>query len=228
MKAFSYLRVSGKGQVEGDGFTRQRDSINRYAKANRIEVSHEFLDEGVSGTKELENREGLASLLDKIESNGVRLVLVESADRVARDLLVGEVILSQFRDLGVTVVATSSASELTGDDSDPTKVLIRQILGAVAQFDKSVIVRKLKVARDRKRNSEGRCEGRKPYGEHEGEQEILDLIFKLRRKPKRGTRMSYQKIANRLNGDGLYSRSGLEWKAGTIRKIIIRAKPSLA
>ena len=35
----------------------------------------------------------------------MRLVLVERADRLARDLLVSEVILGQFRDLGVRVIA---------------------------------------------------------------------------------------------------------------------------
>jgi hypothetical protein len=31
-KAVSYLRVSGKAQIEGDGFPRQRETIARYAK----------------------------------------------------------------------------------------------------------------------------------------------------------------------------------------------------
>ena len=38
MKAYAYLRVSGKGQAEGDGFTRQEEDIRRYAKKNRIEI----------------------------------------------------------------------------------------------------------------------------------------------------------------------------------------------
>ena len=38
-KAFAYLRVSGKGQLDGDGFTRQSEAINRYAKANQITIS---------------------------------------------------------------------------------------------------------------------------------------------------------------------------------------------
>lgn len=104
MKAFSYLRVSGKGQALGDGFLRQRDTIEKYAKANGIAIEEEFRDEGISGTTELADRNGLARLIDRIESNGVRTVLVERADRVARDLLVGEVIFGQFRDLGVTVI----------------------------------------------------------------------------------------------------------------------------
>jgi hypothetical protein len=52
-KAFAYLRVSGKGQEAGDGYTRQLQSINRYAAANGIKVVRIFKERGVSGEKEL-------------------------------------------------------------------------------------------------------------------------------------------------------------------------------
>ena len=48
MKAFSYLRVSGKGQVLGDGFPRQREAIEKYAKASGISIEEEFRDEGIN------------------------------------------------------------------------------------------------------------------------------------------------------------------------------------
>jgi DNA invertase Pin-like site-specific DNA recombinase len=142
-KAVSYLRVSGKGQVDGDGFPRQRDTIARYVRTHGVDVVGEYRDEGVSGTRDLDDREGLGELIERIRANGVRLVLVERADRLARDLLVSEVLLAQFRDLGVRVVAADSGTDLTAADEDPTRVLIRQVLGAVAQFEKSVIVAKL-------------------------------------------------------------------------------------
>lgn len=53
---------------------------------------------------------------------------------------------------------------MTCGDDDPTRTLIRQVLGAIAQFEKSVIVLKLRAARERVRKSKGRCEGRKPFG----------------------------------------------------------------
>lgn len=43
----------------------------------------------------------------------------------------------------------------------PTAVLVRQVLGAIAQFDKASTVAKLKAARERKRLASGKCEGRK-------------------------------------------------------------------
>ncbi|RYF90983.1 MAG: resolvase, partial [Chitinophagaceae bacterium] len=38
MRAFSYLRVSSRGQVDGDGFDRQREKINQWAKNNGATV----------------------------------------------------------------------------------------------------------------------------------------------------------------------------------------------
>ena len=51
VKAFAYLRVSGKAQVEGDGFTRQLETIKRYAAEHGIKIAHVYREEGVSGTK---------------------------------------------------------------------------------------------------------------------------------------------------------------------------------
>src|ERR1700758_5359981 len=93
-RAFAYLRVSGKGQLEGDGFPRQLTAIEQYAKANGIRIERVFREEGVSGTKELENRPALQELLEALQSDGIKLVMVEKLDRLARDLMVQETIIS--------------------------------------------------------------------------------------------------------------------------------------
>lgn len=221
-KAISYLRVSGKGQVEGDGFPRQRVAIDKYAATQGIEMVGEFRDEGVSGTKELADRAGLAGLLDRVESNGVRVVLVERADRLARDLMVGEVILNQFRDLGVQVIAAEGGTDLTAGNDDPTAKLIRQVLGAVSEFDKSVTVLKLRAARDRIRRRNGRCEGRKPFGSRPGEARAVELIRRLRRKPRGGDRRSFGQVADELNAAGISTRTGTPWSRGTVHRICQR------
>lgn len=223
-KAVSYLRVSGKGQIDGDGFPRQREAVTRFARAAGYEIVEEFRDEGVSGTKELEAREGLSDLLARIRSNGVRVVIVERADRLARDLIVSELILAQLRDLGVKVYAAEGGAELTVSDDDPTRKLIRQVLGAVAEFEKAVIVSKLRAARMRKRRAEGRCEGRKPYGTKPGEAETLALIKRLRRKPRGGERLSVAAIAAKLNEMGIPTRSGKPWAPATIYGIVTRGE----
>lgn len=220
-QAVSYLRVSGKGQVDGDGFDRQRDAIQRFAKAAGYELVEEYRDEGVSGTKDLANRPGLATLLDRIESNGVKVVIVERADRLARDLMVSEVILDQLARAGAKVF-TADGADLSTTADDPTRTLIRQVLAAVAQFDKTVTVMKLRAARERLRRRGHRVEGRKPYGFHPAEQAVLERMQQLRRKPVKGDRLSYEGIAQHLNAEGHRTRYGKEWTRGAVHVALTR------
>ena len=222
VKAVSYLRCSGLGQVDGDTWERQLAAIAKYAKSHGLYVLDEFRDAGVSGTKDLDNRPGLAALLDRVESNGVKIVLVENATRLARDLMVGEVILQQLTNAGCKVIAADSGTDLSADSDDPTRRLIRQVLGAVAEFDRRVTVMKLRAARERKRSRGERCEGRKPFGSMTGEAETLDRIRDLRRKPPKGRRRSLQQICVALNAEGRPTRSGKPWTKQTLNRILGR------
>lgn len=226
VKAFSYLRVSGNEQITGDGFPRQRDAIGAYAAAAGYQVVAEFRDGGVSGTNELAHRPGLTRLFDALLSNGVRVVLIENSDRLARALLVGEAILAQFRDAGVRVL-TASGNDLT-DDRDETRVLIRQMLGAIAQFNKSLLVRRLRAGRQRTRATTGRCEGIYPFGSTPSEAATVDIIRTLRRKPRGVRRLSYADIAQQLNDRRVATRSGRPWHAGTVHRILTRTTPKPA
>lgn len=223
IKAVAYLRVSGKAQAgeDRDGLPRQREAIRRFARAQGYEVVEEFRDEGVSGTKELENRPALAALIDRIASNGVRVVITERADRLARNLMVGEVIIRELAKHQARVL-TADGQDLSAGDDDPTRTLIRQVLAAVAQFEKNVLVAKLRAARDRQRHRLGRCEGVKPFGSLQGEQAAVDRMRVLRRKPKGGKRLSLAAIASRLTQDGYQTRSGSPWAARTVAGILAR------
>jgi DNA invertase Pin-like site-specific DNA recombinase len=215
-EAVSYLRVSGQGQVDGDGFERQRASIRRRAKAEKFALVQEFLDEGVSGTKPISERPGLSDLLDRILGNGVRVVLVEKADRLARDLVEGELILREFRLLGVRVIEAEGGTDLaSGSDDNPTANLIRQVLGAVSEFEKAALVSKLRGARRRKRRTGARVEGRKPYSS-----ETLDFVRKLRRRRKDGRAWSYQRIADELTRIGIPTKNGKPWNQGTVAHLL--------
>jgi DNA invertase Pin-like site-specific DNA recombinase len=222
MKAFSYLRVSSKGQVDGDGFDRQRDKIQKWAKANGVQIVQEFVEAGVSGAKELEDRPALSALFAAL--NGVRTVIVERADRLSRDLMAGEIILAEFRKAGVAVIEAEDGRNLSSEDPDnPTGTLIRQILAAVAQFDKAGIVSKLRKARERKRREDGRCEGQKPFGDRPGEPDTIARMRHLRRKPVgKAKRMSFAKIAATLQAEGYPTRTGKPWAASSVRDILGR------
>jgi site-specific DNA recombinase len=218
LQAVSYLRVSSVGQVVGDGFPRQRETIHSFAARNGVQIVGEFRDEGVSGATEHADREGFRALLERIAGNCVRLVLVERSDRLARDLLVQETLLNSLIKLGVRVVDASSGLDLT-DESDPSRRLIRQVLGAVAEHDKACLVAKLRKARERKRVATGRCEGRKPFGTKNGEQRGLERIRQLRAQG-----FSLRKIAATLNVEGIPSRGGKAWSFGTVARLVQRFK----
>jgi site-specific DNA recombinase len=220
-KAFSYQRVSGRSQIEGDGFVRQTETIKRYAKANKIEIIQQFRDEGISGTTEAFDRPGLTDLFVAMRANGVRLVVTETASRLARDLMVGEIILDEFRKLGAKVIAADSGVDLTAGTDDPTSVLIRQILGAVSEFEKSILVQKLRASRLRMRRAGKRCEGRKPYGQTPEEQATIQKILDWRKE-----RLSYVEIVAKLNAEGVPTRSSGEtkWHPTQVQRVIQRAE----
>ena len=57
---------------------------------------------------------------------------------------------------------------------------MRQVFGAIAEYEKSMIVLKLRGARNRKRAKTGRCEGRKPYGFYPGEKKVIERMKALK------------------------------------------------
>ena len=75
--------------VDRDSERRQRTALQGYARRAGFEIADQdwFYDAAVSGADPIEGREGFAALLDRMEGNGVRIVLVENASRFARDLV---------------------------------------------------------------------------------------------------------------------------------------------
>jgi len=216
-KAFAYLRVSGKSQVGGDGFTRQLEAIKAYAKAQSIRIVEVFREKGVSGTLELSERPAFTAMMAALLANGTRLVMIEKLDRLARDLMIQETLLGQMQKAGFELIAVEEPDLCR---NDPTRILLRQFMGAIAQYEKSMIVLKLRGARTRKRASTGRCEGRKPYGFRPGEAAIVERMASLR-----ASGMAYQRIADELNTAGVNPRTGARWYGKTVDGILARTSP---
>src|SRR5258708_8404255 len=182
--AIAYLRTSSATNAgpDKDSDKRQRAAIAAFAKAHGYEVVAEHYDAAVSGP-------GFKAMLDRIAGNGVSCILVESPDRFARDLTVQLTGHDFLKSLGVSLIPATAPDFFTEDT--PTAVLVRQVLGAIAQFEKTSLVAKLKAARDRKKTASGKCEGRKSYAE--ARPEVVALAKELR-----GRRLSLRKIAAEL------------------------------
>jgi hypothetical protein len=121
---------------------------------------------------------------------------------------------------GFQLSTEDSGTDLTVADGDPTRKLIRQVLGAVSEFEKSVWVLKLRAARERIRRTQGRCEGAKAYGGYPGEAALVERMRRLRRKPVKGRRASLEEVAATLNAEGFRNRAGRDWSARMVWHVL--------
>ena len=219
MKAYAYLRVSGKGQAEGDGFTRQEEDIRRYAKKNRIEIVQVFKEEGVSGKKGEADRPAFQEMVSEILKDGVRTVIVEGLDRLAREYRIQETLIVYLASKGITLISARTEENVTeAVMSDPMRKALVQIQGVFSELEKNLLVRKLRVARERKRKETGKCEGRKSY--QEAMPEVVREIKRLRRKKMAMPRMAYTKIADELNRQGYKTMTGKKWTGVLVQSVL--------
>jgi DNA invertase Pin-like site-specific DNA recombinase len=126
--------------------------------------------------------------------------------------MVQEATIADLQKHGFTLISVAEPDLMA---TDPTRILMRQLMGAVAQYDKSQIVLKLRGARMRMRAKEGRCEGRKPYGYYDGEQAVIERMQELR-----AARMGFDRIAAQLNTEGLKTRTGAQWHGLVCNRIL--------
>jgi DNA invertase Pin-like site-specific DNA recombinase len=216
--ALAYLRTSSAQNVGGDSDARQREAIGRFAQAHGYELVGEFYDAAVSGADPIEARPGFAAMLDRIEGDGVRVVLVEDASRFARSVIAQELGVLAMRQHGVTVL-TAGGEDLTSTD-DPAKVMMRQIAGAFAQYEKARLVAKLKGARDRKSAALGRrVEGRRGYAEVRPEL-VREAKRLARRNPRTGRKRSLRAIAAELAELGFLNGKGRPLAAAQVARLV--------
>jgi DNA invertase Pin-like site-specific DNA recombinase len=136
------------------------------------EIVKWFADPGVSGDVEVSERPGFTAMLDRIDGDGVRTVIVESADRFARKMLTAELGILLLVSRSVTLM-TAGGENLTNTD-DEMRVAFRQMAMTFAQLEKTRLVKKLRVARDRASEKAGRrIEGQK--GHTRGDPELVAL-----------------------------------------------------
>lgn len=223
MKAYGYIRVSSQAQVQGDGFRRQTQAINAYAKTNGVELVRIFREGGVSGTAEEHERPAFMEMMTAILSNGVRTVIVEGLDRLAREYRVQENLLVFMAAHGVALIAARTGENVTEAlQADPMRKALVQVQGVFAELEKNTLVQKLRQAREQKRLVAGKCEGRKPASELRPE--LLAEVRRLRRAKPGQRRLTFAQIAERLNADGVVGMNGQTFTAPALQSLIYRQR----
>ena len=211
VQAVGYLRTSSATNVgpDKDSEKRQRLAIERFAKSAGYELVAWFYDPAVSGADPIESRPGFAALLDRVENNGVKVVLVEDASRFARKLVAQELGVLMLNKRGIRLL-TTQGDDLT-DTDDEGRAMMRQITGSFAEYEKRRLVRKLREARERS----GKLGGRPTHA-----QARPDTVALAKELHSRG--LSYRKIAAELTQQGHLTSRGKPHVASAIQKMLGR------
>jgi DNA invertase Pin-like site-specific DNA recombinase len=197
---------------------RQREAVSGFARrAGCYELVAEFSDDAVKGSNPVDVRPGFAAMLARVASNGVRAVVVETASRFARDLIGQETGYRFLRDAGITLVAADSPDSFL-DDTPTTAVLIRQVLGAVSQFEKAALVAKLRGARERKKRESGKCGGRMNYLKRNPD--AVRWQRSSRAIPSMANRRSLRDVAAELEAHGHLSAARTRYSAKAVARMI--------
>ena len=216
-----YYRTSSAANIgeDRDSLTRQQDAVRGYAKAHGMEVVSEYYDAAVSGTVPVHEREQFTEMLGYIQENQTNIILVETADRFARDLVVQITGHDLLKAQGVDLVPVDAPMHFMEDT--PTATMVRNILGAVSEHNKATLVVRLKSGRVRKRLREGKCEGRKSY--QELDPMLVHQAHRLHRKsPRTGQRRSLRKISTALHGMGFGTANGKQFSASQVQRLVAR------
>ncbi len=217
IRATAYLRTSSAANVDGDSPHRQNDAIMAFGDRSGVEVVSCFWDAAVSGTDPIETRDGFAKLLEHCDAEGIKLVVVEDATRFARSVIALELGVALLIDRGIRLV-TSSGQELT-DQTDSSKVFMRQVFGAAAQYEKAKAVERLRKAREKVRAASGKCEGRRSHAEL-NPAIVREARRLARRNPKTGQKRSLRAISRELVALGFQSGAGTPLSPSIVARLL--------
>ena len=148
-KVALYVRVSTKDQKTD----MQLSDLRRYAQQRGLEIYEEYVDEGVSGTKE--KRPALNELMADARKRLFDIVLVWRFDRFARSTKHLVDALHEFRALNIDFISYQEAI----DTSTPIGEAMFTIISAMAKLERDIIVERVKAGM-RKAKEQGKRIGR--------------------------------------------------------------------
>lgn len=221
MKTAVYLRVSTSEQAEsGFGLADQRTKCYAMAAVKGWEVVSEFVDEGISGTKDATGRPGLAGMLQAVCNGDLNGVIVASLDRLGRSTHVVLDIVEHLTECKAEIVSCKENI----DTSTPMGRFVLTVFAALAQLDRENIVQRTTDGRNERGKVDGDRGGRLPMGYIrtangpeivEAEAEIVRDIFS-----QRAADATLTTIADNLNSRGISTRRGGNWHASSVSDVL--------
>jgi DNA invertase Pin-like site-specific DNA recombinase len=224
LRLVAYVRVSTDAQVDGYGLESQTLAVTSWAEAHGHRIVQVCADEGVSGTTDAFDREGLASATDAMETGIADALVLPRLDRLARQLTVQEAVLAHLWQRGGRVFCADSGEILADDADDPMRTAMRQMAGVFAQLDRAMIVKRLRDGRRVKASKGGYVSGSPRYGwraeggelvEDPAEHAVIARMLEMK-----AQKMSMNAIAAALNRDGVPAKRGGVWRADAVARVL--------
>lgn len=224
LKAYGYVRSADKGPADAYETIRQTAILEEYACARSVELVEIFRDDMHVDT--LQERQGLAKMMLAIERDGkgVDTILVEKMDRLSPSITLQEILIHDFKSKGCAVVSVRGNTE--GRKDAFARELIRQTLREIRQYDKEIILLRSKIARQIIGEMLAQTHGGRADGDISSE--IIAEMKKLRRVKKGARRMSYRRIADKMNENGHTHVNGEKFTAVDVAYYINRKEYPLS
>jgi DNA invertase Pin-like site-specific DNA recombinase len=226
----AYVRVSSTSKADHeDSVAEQLRKIRAvWAKEHGHRITAVYADEGVSGENGLAGRTGLPQALHALKARQAAGLVVTKLDRLSRDMVLQEQLLAEIRRYGAEPFSCSAAEQefMADDAGDPSRALIRRILGAVSQYERDMIALRLRGGKVAKRARGGYAGGYVPTGYRiedrdfvpdEAEMRAAARIAELRQAGK-----SYRQVIAVIEAEGIMPRTAAHWSPSTVRKIALR------
>ena len=215
--AVGYVRVSTQEQAaEGVSLDAQRDKLRSYCRANGIRLIDIFADEGMSGSTLA--RPGLQAALRMVKRGHASTLIVVKLDRLSRSLRdVCSLVEDYFSDERFHLL---SVCGMVNTHSAAGRMMMMN-LANFSQFEREMIAERTRDALQHMK-AQGVRLGHAPYGYEHGkerdergrrqlvpipkEQEVIAKIKALHTE-----KLSFTKIARRLNELGIPAKRGGRW-----------------
>ena len=223
IRAGIYLRVSTLDQKEGHGIQMQKTKCEAMVTVKGWSISKVYMDEGISGTINENERPGFSQLLKDVKSKEIDAVIVYALDRLGRRTQIVLRTIEKLNSMGIKVV--SCRENL--DTSTPTGTFMLTIFAALSQLERDTIVERMKAGTEERRKIDGDIGGQIPMGYvrkmstvmiNEEKAVIVRYIFQRRYID---FRYMYE-IADELNEKNAPkpTKRGKVWKASVVQRIL--------
>ncbi|MEU5946297.1 recombinase family protein [Micromonospora sp. NPDC047465] len=221
----AYLRVSTDRQAEdGYGLDVQTEAIKAWAKTNKRRIIDWHRDDA-SGT--LAERDGWADVEHDIATKRAGGVVMFKLDRLARDMMIQETFMQAIWKLDGEVYSTApNENNLRDDPEDPTRKFVRRMFGLMAEYERDMIVLRMRRGRRMKATKGGYAYGSPAFGQRSvnkqlvkdpTEQKTLKRLIELRQGG-----ASTRQVAAQLNAEGHTTKRGRQWTSAGVSDVLRR------